>query len=86
VAYALADAESEDGGDGPTTPADTLTSREREVARLVAQGLTNRQVAEQLVLTEKTAANHVGRVFVKLGVHSRSELAARAAELGLTPG
>ncbi len=73
-------------GDAEPAPADALTPREREVARLVAQGLSNRQVAEQLVLTEKTAANHVGRVFEKLGVHSRGQLAARAAELGLLAG
>ncbi len=73
-------------GDAAPVPADVLTPREREVARLVAQGLSNRQVAEQLVLTEKTAANHVGRVFEKLGVHSRGQLAARATELGLHVG
>jgi predicted ATPase/DNA-binding NarL/FixJ family response regulator len=67
-------------------PLDALTPREREVARLVAQGLSNRQVAERLVLTEKTAANHLGRVFEKLGVQSRGQLAARARELGLILG
>jgi DNA-binding NarL/FixJ family response regulator len=70
----------------PRGPLDVLTPREREVACLVAQGLTNRQVAERLVLTEKTAANHLGRAFEKLGVASRSQLAARAHELGLSPG
>jgi DNA-binding NarL/FixJ family response regulator len=60
-----------------------LTTREREVAQLVARGLTNRQVAEALVVTEKTVANHVQRVLDKLEVHSRSQLAARAAEFGL---
>jgi DNA-binding CsgD family transcriptional regulator len=61
-----------------------LTAREREVAALVARGLRNRQIAEELVITEKTAANHVQRVLDKLAVHSRAELAARAHELGLT--
>jgi predicted ATPase/DNA-binding CsgD family transcriptional regulator len=60
-----------------------LTTREREVAQLVARGLTNRQIAETLVVTEKTAANHVQRVLDKLEVHSRSQLASRAAEFGL---
>jgi len=60
-----------------------LTTREREVARLVARGLTNRQIAEALVVTEKTAANHVQHVLDKLEVHSRNQLAARAAEFGL---
>ncbi|HYW86907.1 MAG TPA: LuxR C-terminal-related transcriptional regulator [Chloroflexota bacterium] len=45
-----------------------LTTREREVARLVARGLTNRQIAEALVVTEKTAANHVQHVLDKLEV------------------
>jgi non-specific serine/threonine protein kinase len=67
-------------------PLDVLTPREREVARLVAQGLSNRQVAERLVLTEKTAANHLGRVFEKLGIRSRGQLAARAQDLGLGTG
>ncbi len=85
VAYALSAPVPEDVAEA-VRAVDALTPREREVARLVAQGLTNRQVAEQLVLTEKTAANHIGRVFDKLGVHSRGQLAARAAELGLAPG
>jgi predicted ATPase/DNA-binding CsgD family transcriptional regulator/Tfp pilus assembly protein PilF len=64
-------------------PASQLTAREREVARLVAGGLTNRQIAETLVITEKTAANHVQRVMDKLEIHSRTRLAVRAVELGL---
>lgn len=60
-----------------------LTTRELEVARLVAQGMTNRQVADALVVTEKTAANHTQRVLDKLGVHSRAQLAARAVEFEL---
>ena len=67
------------------TPADALTPRERDVARLVAAGLSNRQIGEVLVITEKTAANHVQRVLDKLGIHSRTQLAARAAVLGLDP-
>lgn len=75
------------GGDEPGEaahkPLDALTPREREVATLVAEGLSNRQIADRLVLTEKTAANHVARAFDKLGIHSRGQLAARAVELGL---
>jgi non-specific serine/threonine protein kinase len=62
-----------------------LTPREADVARLVASGLTNRQIGEALVITEKTAANHVQRVLDKLGVHSRTQLAARSADFGLEP-
>ncbi len=70
---------------GPLSTVVGLTPREREVARLAASGLTNRQIGETLVITEKTAANHVQRVLDKLGVHSRAQLAARASELGLDP-
>jgi DNA-binding NarL/FixJ family response regulator len=62
---------------------DGLTAREYEVAVLVAGGLSNRQLADKLVITEKTAKNHVQRVLDKLGVRSRTEIAARAEELGL---
>jgi non-specific serine/threonine protein kinase len=60
-----------------------LARREREVAQLAAQGLSNRRIAETLVIAEKTAANHLQSALEKLDVHSRSQLAARAAELGL---
>lgn len=84
VDYALsAGAGADQSGEGSAGPPDVLTPREREVAGLVAEGLTNRQIAGRLVLTEKTAANHVARIFDKLGVHSRGQLAARAVELGL---
>jgi non-specific serine/threonine protein kinase len=63
--------------------AEALTEREREVALLLARGLRNRDISDTLVITEKTAANHVHRVLDKLGVRSRAEVAARAAELGL---
>jgi DNA-binding NarL/FixJ family response regulator len=62
-----------------------LTRRELEVAQLAAQGLSNRRIAETLVIAEKTAANHLQSALEKLDVHSRSQLAARAVELGLAP-
>ncbi len=62
-----------------------LTPREREVAQLATRGLSNRRIGETLVIAEKTAANHLQSVLDKLDVHSRSELAARAVELGLLP-
>jgi predicted ATPase/DNA-binding SARP family transcriptional activator/DNA-binding CsgD family transcriptional regulator len=52
-----------------------LTHREEEVAVLVAQGLTNRQVAARLVISESTVETHLARIFKKLGLHSRSQLA-----------
>jgi len=53
-----------------------LSAREQEVALLAAQDLTSRQIAERLVLSVRTIDNHLQRVYVKLGVSSRSELAA----------
>jgi DNA-binding NarL/FixJ family response regulator len=50
---------------------------------LVRRGLTNRQIADELVIAEKTAINHMAHVLDKLGVHSRTELVARASELRL---
>jgi DNA-binding NarL/FixJ family response regulator len=53
-----------------------LTRREREVAKLVARGLTNRRIAEELVLSERTVENHVSNILKKLNLSSRSEVAA----------
>jgi DNA-binding CsgD family transcriptional regulator len=52
-----------------------LTRREEEVAFLVARGLTNRQIASELSISEHTAATHVGKILKKLGLSSRSQLA-----------
>lgn len=71
---------------GLRVPLDTtasLTARELEVVRLVASGLTNRQVGAQLFISEKTASVHVSRILAKLGVSGRAEAAARATQLGL---
>jgi DNA-binding CsgD family transcriptional regulator len=53
-----------------------LTTREREVAALLLRGMSNRQIAEQLVITERTAETHVCRILSKLGLGSRAQLAA----------
>lgn len=52
-----------------------LTPREREVAGLVAQGLTNREIAARLYLSERTAENHVQHILTKLGLPNRSQIA-----------
>ena len=62
-----------------------LSPRELEVAQLVARGLTNRQIAQALVVTEGSAANHVHRVLTKLGLKTRTQVAAWAVERGLGP-
>jgi non-specific serine/threonine protein kinase len=60
---------------GPPLQDGRLTRREREVAELLSRRLTNRQIAERLVITERTAENHVQRILGKLGFRSRRELA-----------
>ncbi len=62
---------------------DPLTQREREVVRLLARGLTNRQIAHELVISEATAAVHVKHVLGKLGVESRAQAAIWAVQRGL---
>ena len=61
-----------------------LTDREAEVLRLVASGATNRAIAQELVLSEKTVDRHVSNIFRKLGVSSRSAATAYAFEHRLT--
>jgi DNA-binding CsgD family transcriptional regulator len=56
-----------------------LTAREFEVARLVADGLTNNEIADELAIAPKTASSHVEHILAKLGVTRRAEIAAWAA-------
>jgi DNA-binding CsgD family transcriptional regulator len=60
-----------------------LTPRELEVLRLLVEGRSNRQIAETLFISDKTASVHVTNILAKLGVHSRLEAAATARRLGL---
>jgi len=61
-------------------PGSELTEREREVLTLVARGYTNKQIADTLFVSEKTARNHVSHILDKLGLSRRSEAAAFAVE------
>jgi len=61
----------------------SLTEREVEVLRLLAQGQTNQQIAQELVVSSLTIKTHVQRIIRKLGVSDRTQAAVRAAELGL---
>jgi DNA-binding NarL/FixJ family response regulator len=61
-----------------------LTSREREVVAFVAQGKSNREIAESLIVGERTVEAHVSNILSKLGFASRAQIAAWAVERGLT--
>lgn len=77
------------GGSGRTAPRiqGELTSREREVLALLAEGLSNAEIAERLVISTKTAEHHVGRILRKLDLKSRAQAAAYALrEGGSGPG
>jgi DNA-binding NarL/FixJ family response regulator len=60
-----------------------LTPREVEVLRLVARGLSNKQIAERLVITRKTASNHVEHIYAKAGVSNRAQASLFAVKHGL---
>ncbi|SNT55694.1 DNA-binding response regulator, NarL/FixJ family, contains REC and HTH domains [Streptosporangium subroseum] len=64
----------------PIDAIDVLTPQEQQIARLAADGLSNRQIAEQLFLSPRTVTTHLYRIYPKVGVKSRSELAAMMAE------
>jgi DNA-binding CsgD family transcriptional regulator len=75
--YALGDSETETQDD-----ANPLSRRERDVAKLVAAGMTNRQIGERLFISSRTVDGHVERIRNRLGVRSRTEVATWALERG----
>ena len=66
-----------------TEPFDELTAREREVLMLLANGMSTKQIASELVITPRTIGTHVQHILGKLGVHSRAEAVAFAHRGGL---
>jgi DNA-binding NarL/FixJ family response regulator len=68
---------------GVGDPQIPLTARQRELLRLVSEGMTNRQIASELGISESTVKNHLHHVFARLGVASRSQAIAVGVRLGL---
>jgi DNA-binding NarL/FixJ family response regulator len=66
----------------PSPRADDLTGREVEVLRLIAKGATNREIAEQLVISEGTVKNHISNILSRLGLRDRTQAAIYARENG----
>jgi DNA-binding NarL/FixJ family response regulator len=75
-----------DSGSGAGDPYETLTDREKQVLKLVAEGRSNKEVAEVLGISVKTAMSHREHVMEKLGVHNRTELVRFAIKKGIIPG
>jgi ATP/maltotriose-dependent transcriptional regulator MalT len=67
----------------PASLIESLTTREREVLELVADGLSNREIARTLEISEHTVKFHLAAIFGKLGVSSRTEAVRRGLQLGL---
>jgi NarL family two-component system response regulator LiaR len=80
VAARLVEAIAQPAGEEPR---DELTPREREVLELIGQGLSNKRIALQLGVSEKTVKTHVGHVLAKLGVTDRTQAALHAMRSGL---
>ncbi len=77
-------------GEQPRTPRQSakqafegLSEREREIALLIAQGKSSREIAAVLVISQRTVENHIGHIYTKLGFHSRAQIAAWTVEKGL---
>lgn len=70
-----------DAAPAPPDPVGPLTRRERELLRLIGEGLTNRQIGERLGLAEKTVKNYNGHLLAKLGLQRRTQAAVLATEL-----
>jgi predicted ATPase/DNA-binding CsgD family transcriptional regulator len=82
AAYALGEPTALPSASTPASELPRLTRREREVAALVAQGMSNKDIAAELVVSQRTAEAHVENILTKLGFTSRTQIAAWIAEQG----
>jgi NarL family two-component system response regulator LiaR len=80
IAARLVDAIAQPAGEPPT---ERLTSREQQVLALIARGFSNKRIARELGIAEKTVKTHVGHVLAKLGVTDRTQAAVHAVRMGL---
>lgn len=71
------------GGPGSHDQKEELSPRELEIVRLIAAGLSNKEIGQKLFLTEKTVKNHTSRIFAKLNVVARTQVAVHAIRSGL---
>jgi non-specific serine/threonine protein kinase len=87
IAVVAGSASVSDAASAATPPAELaqLTDREREVVELVANGLTNRRIADELVVSERTVEWHVSKLLSRLGLQSRAQLALWALDQGILP-
>jgi two-component system, NarL family, response regulator LiaR len=77
---------ADDDGPLPVLPPGDLTERELEVIALVSRGLSNREIADTFVISEKTVKTHVGHILAKLSLKDRTQLAIYALKNGLDRG
>lgn len=66
----------ETAGQTPYPPLGGLTTRQQQIAQMVAHGLSNRQIATRLCISQRTVENHLGQIFVRLDIHNRAQIAA----------
>lgn len=69
--------------DGPEQTVTSLSHRELEVLRLIAEGKRNREIAEELAISERTVSNHVTNIYDKLGISDRSQILVYAIKKGI---
>lgn len=83
IVHKLMEQVAHQAGPASAPPAEHLTDREREVIRLVAQGRSNAEIAQALIISDKTVKTHVSNVLSKLGLQDRTQLAIYAIKHGL---